>query len=99
MALRNSFSFSRFTSKIPCDKKLLLQSTLEHDFLTTKFWLWIGTCSSNDNTFRGKSRAVKKCGILNQIEKTAESRYVFNLEDAVAHLAVSNPSEILAIEK
>ena len=47
----------------------------------------------------------EKSGILLQIEKAAETSggdltcYVFSLEDAVAHLAVTNPSRILTIEK
>ena len=67
--------------------------------------LWIDTRSSTNNTFHGSSRAVEKSGILLQIEKAAETSdgdltcYVFNLEDAVAHLSVTNPSGILTIEK
>ena len=74
------------------------------DFLTTKFALWIDTRSSIDNTLDGSSRAVEKSGILLQIEKAPETSgdlmcYVFILEDAVAHLSVTDPSGILAIEK
>ena len=67
------------------------------DFLTTKFALWIDTRSSIDNTLHGS--------ILLQIEKTPETNggdlmcYVFSLEDAVAHLSVTDPSGILTIEK
>ena len=67
------------------------------DFLTTKFALWIDTRSSIDNTLHGS--------ILLQIEKTPETNggdlmcYVFSLEDAVAHLSVTDPSGILSIEK
>ena len=74
------------------------------DFLTTKFALWIDTRSSIDNTLHGSGRAVDKSGILLQIEKEPETSgdltcYVFSLEDAVAHLSVTNPSGILTIEK
>ena len=75
------------------------------EFLTTKFGLWIDTCLSTDNALHDSSRAVEKSGILFQIEKSAESsdsdltRHVFRLKDALAHLAVSNPSSILTIEQ
>ena len=74
------------------------------DVLTTKSALWIDTRSSIDNTLHGSGRGVEKSGILLQIEKAPEASgdfmcYVFNLEDAVAHLRVSNPSGILTIEK
>ena len=74
------------------------------DFLTTKFALWIDTHSSIDNTFHGSDRAVEKSGILLPIEKAPETSgdlvcYVFSLEDAVAHMSVTNPSGILTIEK
>ena len=73
------------------------------EFLTTKFSLWIDTQSSIDNTLHGSSREVDKVIFL-QIEKATEASddlmcYVFNLEDAVAHLSVTNPSGILTIEK
>ena len=74
------------------------------EFLRTKFGLWIYTRSSTDNTLHGSGRG-KKSGILLQIEKVAESSdgnlicHVFSLEDAVAHLAVSDPNGILTIEK
>ena len=73
-------------------------------FLTSKFLLWIDTRSSIDNTLRGSGRAVEKRGLLLQIEKAPEisgdlTCYVFSLEDAVAHLSVTNPSGILTIEK
>ena len=73
-------------------------------FLTTKFALWIDTRSSTSNALYGSSRAVKKCGILLQIEKAPETSgdlmyYVFSLEDAVAHLSITNPSGVLTIEK
>ena len=48
---------------------------------------------------------MEKSGKLLQIEKAAETSnvdltcYVFSLEEAVAHLAVTNPSGILTIEK
>ena len=75
------------------------------EFLTTKFGLWIDTRFSTDNTLHCSGRAVEKSGILLQIEKAAQTSggdftcYVFSLEDAVAHLAVTNPSRILTIEK
>ena len=74
------------------------------DFLTSKFLLWIDTRSSIDNTLRGSGRAVEKRVLLLQIEKAPEisgdlTCYVFSLEDAVAHLSVTNPSGILTIEK
>ena len=75
------------------------------DFLTTKSGLWIDTRLSTDNTLHGSGRAVEKSGILLQIEKAPEASngdltcYVFSLEDAVAHLSVTNPSGILTTEK
>ena len=74
------------------------------EFLTTKFGLWIDTRSSTDNTLHGSGRTVEKSGILLQIEKVPEvsgdlTCYVFSVEDAVAHLSVTNPSGILTIEK
>ena len=75
------------------------------DFLTTKFGLWIDTRSSIDNTLHSSGRAVEKSGILLQIIKAPETSvddltcYVFSLEDAVAHLSVTDPSGILTIEK
>ena len=74
------------------------------DFLTSKFSLWIDTRSSIDNTLRDSGRVVEKRGLLLQIEKAPEisgdlTCYVFSLEDAVAHLSVTNPSGILTIEK
>ena len=75
------------------------------DFLTTKSGLWIDTLSSIDNTLHGSGRAMEKSGILLQIEKAPETRggdlicYVFSLEDAVAHLSVTDPNGILSIEK
>ena len=75
------------------------------EFLTTKFGLWIDTRSSTDNTLHGSGRTVEKSGILLQIEKVPETSngdltcHVFSLEDAVAHLSVTDPSGILTIEK
>ena len=74
------------------------------EFVTTKFGLWIDTRSSTDNTFHGSGRTVEKSGILLQIEKVPETRgdltcYVFSLEDAMAHLSVTDPSDILTTEK
>ena len=74
-------------------------------FLTKKFGLWIDTRFSTNNTFHGIGKAVEKSGILLQTEKAGETSdgdltcYVFSLEDAVAHLSVTDPSEILTIEK
>ena len=73
--------------------------------MTTKFALWIDTRSSIDNTLHSSARAVEKSGILLQIVKAPEKSaddltcYVFSLEDAVAHLSVTDPSGILTIEK
>ena len=75
------------------------------EYLTTKFGLWIDTGSSTDNALHGSSRTVEKSGILLQIEKVPETSngnlayYVFSLEDAVAHLSVTNPCGIVTIEK
>ena len=74
------------------------------EVLTTKCELWIDTRSSGDNTLHGSSRAVYKNGILLQIEKAPEASdsditcYVFSLDDAVTHLAVSDPSGILRLK-
>ena len=74
------------------------------EFLTTNFGLWVDTRSNTDNTLHGSGRTVEKSGILLQIEKVSEACgdlmcYVISLEDAVAHLSVTNPSGILTIEK
>ena len=75
------------------------------EFLTTKFGLWIDTRSSTDDTLHGSSRVVEKSGILLQFEKAAETNngditcYVFSLEDAAAHLSVTDSSGVLNIEK
>ena len=74
------------------------------DFLTTKFALWIDTSSSIDNKLHGSGRAVEKSSILLQNEKTPQASgdlicYVFSLEDAVAHLSLTDPRGILTIEK
>ena len=75
------------------------------EFLTTKFGSWIDTRPRTDNNLHGSGRAVEKSGILLQIEKESETSngdlrcYVFSLEDAMAHLAVTDPSKILTIEK
>ena len=74
------------------------------DFLTTKFGLWIDTRLSIDNTLHCSGRRVKKSMLL-QIGKGPKASgcdhtcYVFSLEDAVAHLNVTNSSGILTIEK
>ena len=71
----------------------------------TKFGLWIDTRSSTDNTLHDSGRMVEKSGILLQIEKVPEASngdltcYVFSLEDAVAHVSVTDPSDILTNEK
>ena len=73
------------------------------EFLTTTFALWIDTRLSIDNTLHGSGRAVNH-GIMLQIRKASETGddklmcYVFSLEDAVAHLSVTDPSGILTIE-
>ena len=78
--------------------------TLE-DFSTTKFGLWIDTRLSTDNTLHGSGRAVEKSEKLLQIEKAPEASngdltcYVFSLEDAVTHLSVIGPIEILTTGK
>ena len=75
------------------------------EFLTTKFGLCIDTRSSTDNNLHSSRRAVEKSGIILQIEEVPEASdgdlmcYVFILEDAVAHLRVTDPSGILTIEK
>ena len=75
------------------------------EFLITKFGLWIDTHWSTDNTLHGSGRTVEKSGILLQIEIVPEASggdltcYVFSLEDAVAHLSVTEPCGILTIEK
>ena len=75
------------------------------EFFTTKFGFCVDTRSSTDNTLLGSGRTVEKCGILLQIEKVPETSngdftcYVFCLEDAVAHLSVTDPSDVLTIEK
>ena len=75
------------------------------ELLTKKFGLWIDTRSSTNDTLHGSGRAVEKSGILLQIGKVAETSdgdltcYIFSLEDAVAHLSVTDPSGILTIEK
>ena len=74
------------------------------EFLSTKFGLWIDTRLSIDNTLHGNGRAVDK-GMVIQIEKASKVSggdlmcYVFSLEDAAAHVSVTNPSGILTIEK
>ena len=74
------------------------------ELLSTKFGLWIDTRSSIDNTLHGNGKAVDK-GMVLQIEKESEASggdlmcYVFSLEDAVAHISVTDPGCILTIEK
>ena len=75
------------------------------EFLTTKFYLWIDTRSNTNNTLHSSGRAVKTSSILLQIEKAPETSdggltcYVFSLEDAVAHLSVTDPNGISTIEE
>ena len=76
------------------------------NFWQQKFRLWVHTCLSTDNTLHGISRRVEKSGVLLlQIEKVPETSngdltcYVFSLEDAVAHVSVTDASGILTIEK
>ena len=75
------------------------------EFLTTKLGLWVDTRSSTNNTLYGSGRTVGKSGILLQIKKAPEASngdltcYAFSLEDAVAHLSVTDPSGILTIGK
>ena len=80
-------------------------SVIWKEFLTTKFGLWIDTGSITYNTLHNGGRAVEKCDIFLQIEKVVKSSdgdlmsHVSSLEDAVAHLAVSDPIQTLTIEK
>ena len=75
------------------------------EFLTTKFGLWIDTRASTNNILHDSRMTVEKSGIMLQIEKAPETSrgdlmcYIFCLEDAVAHLSVTDPSGILTIEK
>ena len=74
------------------------------EFLTTKFRVWIDTSSNTDNTLHGGGSVVEKSGILPEIAKASEASgnlkcYMFSLEDAVAHISVTNPSGILTMEK
>ena len=61
--------------------------------------------TSTDNALQGSGRTVEKSGILLQVEKAAKNNdgdltcHVFSLADTVVHLAVSDPSRILTIEK
>ena len=63
------------------------------------------TRSSTDNTLHGSGMAIEKSGILLQTEKVPEASdgdlicCMFSLEDAVAHISVTDPSGILTIEK
>ena len=73
------------------NKKNLLYGLIHEQVLTTLFTAALGEW--------------KKVVILLQIEKAAETSggdltcYIFSLEDAVAHLTVTNPSGILTTEK
>ena len=80
-------------------------SDVNHEeFLSTKFGLWIGTRSSIESTLHGNDSVIEQ-GIILQIEKASEAGggdhmcYVFNLEDAVAHINVTDPDGILTTEK
>ena len=61
--------------------------------------------SNTDNMVHRSCGSGKKSQILLQIEKETEGSdgdlmcHVFSFEDAVTHLAISNPSKILTIEK
>ena len=74
------------------------------ELFTTKFALWIDTRSDTNNALHGSGR-VFQSGVSLQIEKTPEAGggdlmcHVFSLEDAVAHLSVTDPSGFLTIEK
>ena len=88
-------------------KKYLYKETSDvnhEEFLSTKFGLWIDTRSSIENTLHGNGRVIEQ-GMVLQIEKASEDGggdrmcYVFSLEDAVAHLSVTDPDGILTIKK
>ena len=72
--------------------------------LSTKFGLWIGTRSSIESSLHGNDSVIEQ-GIILQIEKASEAGggnlmcYVFNLENAVAHISIIDPNGILTIEK
>ena len=73
------------------------------ELLLTKVVLWIDMRSNTDNILHGTGRIVDT-GTLIQIDKASETDgdlmcYVFSLEDALAHINVTNPSGILTIEK
>ena len=73
------------------------------ELLLTKVVLWIDMRSNTDNILHGTGRIVDT-GTLIQIDKASETDddlmcYVFSLEDALAHISVTNPSGILTIEK
>lgn len=78
--------------------------TLE-EFLTTKFVLWTDTRWCTDNNIHGSCRTVEKSEILLHFQKSAENSdgdltcHMLSLQDAVAHLLVSNPTRNLIIEK
>ena len=74
------------------------------DFLMKKVALWIDAHASIDNILHGGGRPVEESRILLQIKKAPETSghlmcYVLSLEDAVAHLSVTDLSGILTIEK
>ena len=80
-------------------------SDVNHEeFLPTKFGLWIDTRSSIGNTLHGNGRVIEQ-GIILQIEKASAAGggnlmcYVFSLENAVAHISITEPNGILTIEK
>ena len=73
------------------------------ELLLTKVVLWIDMRSNTDNILHGTGRIVDT-GTVIQIDKASETDgdlmcYVFSLEDALAHINVTNPSGILTIEK
>ena len=65
---------------------------------------YIDTRSDTNNALHGSGRVVQS-GVSLQIEKTPEAGggdlmcHAFSLEDAVAHLSVTDPSDLLTIEK
>ena len=67
------------------------------------FGLWIITQSSKENTLHDTGETVGKV-VFHSIEKLAGRNdsdltfYVFNCEDAVAYLEMSNPSGLLTTE-
>ena len=66
--------------------------------------IWRDTCSSTDNTLQRNGRTVENSSIPLKNEKEPETSgdltcHVFALEDAVAHIRVTDLTGILTIEK